>query len=102
MHAHPDPLLLVRENINIMISTAHGAELLSRDRLQITDRFELPRRIVEQFVLDARFAFAPDPERNFAHHVVHDLVDLRRSLLQPGVRYDSEIAAGDVKTDAAQ
>ena len=62
MHSHPDPVLLVRENIDVMIATAHGAELLGRGRFQIADRLQLPRRIVEQFVFDAGFAFASDSE----------------------------------------
>ena len=62
----------------------------------------MPRWVVEQLVLDASFAFASDPERNFPHHVVQDLLDLRRNLFAFGVREDGEIAAGDVETDAAQ
>ena len=39
MHADPDAVLFVRENVDVMISTADGAELFGRDRFQIADRF---------------------------------------------------------------
>ena len=32
-------VLFVRENVDVMISTADGAELFGRDRFQIADRF---------------------------------------------------------------
>src|SRR5437764_5502447 len=97
MHADPDSVLLVREKIDIMISAADRPELLRRDRFQIADWFELPRRIVEQLVLDASFTFAPDPERDVAHDVVHDLVDLRRDIRATGVGQDGDVAARNVE-----
>src|SRR5215831_15973856 len=102
MHANPDPVLLVREKIDIMISAANGAELFGRHRFQIADRFDLPRRIFEQFVFDTRFAFASDPERNVSYYVVHDFVDLGREFFAFRVGQNCQIAAGDVEPDAAQ
>ena len=64
-----------------MIPAADGAELIAR-RLLSNRRcgLRLPRRIIKQFVIDARFALAPDAEGNIAHHIVHDRLDLRRDL----------------------
>src|SRR5438105_12948224 len=53
-------------------------------------------------MLDPRFAFAPDPKRNFPHHVVHDFLDLRRDLLALRIRQDREIAAGDIEADSTE
>src|SRR5207249_10262213 len=53
-------------------------------------------------MLDPRFAFAPDPKRNFSHHVIHDLVDLRRDLPALRIRQDREIAAGDIEADSTE
>ena len=49
-----------------------------------------------------RFAFASDPERNFLHYVVHDLVDLRRDLFALRIRENGKVAASDIEADAAQ
>ena len=102
MHANPDSIVFVSKNIDVMISTAHGAELVRRHRFQIADRFHFPRGIFEQFVLDAVLALATNPERNVAHNVVHDLVDLRRDLFAFGVGSNRQIPASDVETDTTQ
>src|ERR1041384_7344414 len=102
MHAHPNPVLLVREKIDIMISASDGAELFRRHRFQIADRFNLPRRIIEQLMFYARFALAPDTKRNVVHPVVHALVDLWRDVRELGVGQNRKIAASDVESDAAQ
>ena len=62
MHADPDAILLIREKIDIMISAAHGTELIAGGLFQIANRSQLPCWIVKQFVLDARFAFSADAE----------------------------------------
>ncbi len=76
MHADPDAVLFVREKIDIVIPAADRAELGAGQLFQVTDRFQLPRRIVEQIVIDACLALASDTKRNIAHYVVHDLLHL--------------------------
>src|SRR2546423_4777779 len=85
MDADPNPVLFVRENVDIMIAAADGTELFGGDRLQIAERFYFPRRIVKKFMFNSRFTFASNAERNVVNHVVHDLVDLRRNFFPLGV-----------------
>jgi hypothetical protein len=62
MHTDPNPVLLVREKIDIVISAANRAELLRCHRFQIANRFDLPRRVVEQLMLNTSLTFAADTE----------------------------------------
>jgi len=83
----PDPVLLVRENVHVMIAAADSAKLFRRHRFQSPIGFNFHAGSSNNSFSTAGFAFAPDPERNFLHHVVHDLVDLRRDVLAfPSVR----------------
>src|ERR1051326_2810214 len=100
--SYPNAILPVREKIDIMISAADCSELFRGHRFQIAEWFNLPRQVFKQLMLDARFAFAPDPKRNVAHHVVHDLVDLRGDVRSLGVSQNGEIAARDVEPNATQ
>ena len=73
MHTYPDAAPFVGENINIMISAADSAELivpLSPSVLILAA--DLPRFVIEQFMIDSRFRFSPDAKGNVAHDVVHD------------------------------
>ena len=62
VHADPDPVRFIGENIDIMISAADGAELSGRALFQIAHRLQTPRRIFKQFVIDSRFAGPADTE----------------------------------------
>ena len=58
MDADPDAVLFIGEKIDIVISAAHGAELILRHLFQTTHWLQFPSRIIKQFVFDTRFAFA--------------------------------------------
>src|SRR5262249_19440378 len=102
MHTNPDAVLFVGENINVMISSADGAELIARRLLKSRHRGHPPRFIVEQFVIDSCFRFSPDAKGNVAHDVVHDRFDFRPYVTAPGVSKNGEIAAGDIEADTGK
>src|SRR5947207_11685604 len=81
MHAHPDSPKLIRKNIDVMISATHRAELIARHIFQSGQGRDLPRFIVEQFVIDAPFRFLTDTKRDLTHDIIHDRFDLWRDLL---------------------
>src|SRR6266480_6734960 len=101
MHTNPDAALLISEKIDIMISTADRAELILRCRFQSAHRLQLPDRIIKQLVLHTCLAFAANAKGNVAHHVVHDLVDLRFDLLLLSFRTHRTSALSDVESDSA-
>ena len=43
MHADPNPIGLIRENIDIVIATADRAQLCRRALLQVSQRSQIPR-----------------------------------------------------------
>src|SRR5438270_8482504 len=102
MHAHPNSVLFIGENIDVMIPASDGAELIGRGLLQFAHRRQLPRRIVEQLVIDSRFAFLADAEGTIAHDVVHDFFHRRRDLRSSRVDANGEIAAGDIEADTGE
>ena len=65
-------------------------------------RLQLPRFVVEKFVIDPRLTGAADAERNVAHDVIHDLFHRRRDLRALRVRQNGEVAAGDIEADTGK
>src|SRR5205085_3667953 len=102
MHAHPNSVLFIGENIDVMVPASDRAELIDRGLLQLAHRRQLPRRIVEQLVIDSRFAFLADAEGNIAHDIVHDFFHRRRDLRSSRVGANGEIAAGDIEADTGE
>src|SRR4051794_32969551 len=102
MHTHPDSIFFVGKNIDVMIAAADRAELACRGRFQFAHRGHLPRRIVEEFVIDPRLAFLTNAERNIADDVVHDFLHRRRDLDAGSVRSYGEVATGDIEADTGE
>jgi hypothetical protein len=102
MHTHPDLIGFVRENVDVMIPTAHRSELGRRGLLQLAQRRKFPGGIVEELVVDARSARLPDSERDVAHDFVHDLLHCRRDLRPGRIGPNGEIATGDVEPHAGE
>jgi hypothetical protein len=77
VHADPDPVLLVGEQIDVVIARAHGAQLLPRQLLQPGRSLRLPSlALFEQRMLDALIILASDAEADRAPHFVHDAGDV--------------------------
>ena len=74
-----ETVILVLTLAAALLSASHlwriGRQEDRRDRLQTAHRLQLPGGIVEQLVVNARFTFVSNAERNVAHDVVHDFLD---------------------------
>ena len=111
MHADPDPLFFVFENVNVVVAAAHGPELCSG---HIPQRSQLPRRavrtlsdlpgvivvVVEEFVVDRFLVLACKPERDRVPDVIHDARDVGAHVGRSGIGEHGLVAAADVVADA--
>src|SRR5438105_8186947 len=75
MYSYPDAVFLIRKNIDVMISSADRAELISRHFSYSSNGQDLPCLVFEQLMIHPRFGFSSDPERNISHDIVHNGFD---------------------------
>ncbi len=47
MHADPDSLLLIGENVDVVIAATDRAELIRGGFFELVQRFQLPRVVIE-------------------------------------------------------
>src|SRR5712671_5027028 len=102
MHADPDPAVLIREQVDVVVPGTDRTKLVARHALELADlRNFMPERAIEELVLDLLHVRAPDPERHVLRDVGDDWPDLvgdRRALHIEAHRH---VAAADVEADAA-
>src|SRR4051812_224124 len=102
MDSHPDPVLFICKNVNVMISTAHGPQLVGAGAFQFGHRFQLPRRVVEQFMFYPHLAFLTDTEWDIPNDIVHHLLDPGTDIIPFCIGQNSQVAARDVEADTAE
>src|SRR5690625_5571009 len=77
VHAHPDAVLLIHEQVDVMVAAANRAELLAGEGFELARHGDVPRGVVvEQLVVDIFLVLAPDPERQRLPEVIHNRADI--------------------------
>ena len=109
VHANPDRVRLVDEDIDVVIAAADGAELrprLAAQPLARMPRQRVPRRAPEQRMIDGSIVGAVLPANAEGDDVLDLVGDLRQPIDEAGravqrqVGANRGVAAGDVETDA--
>ena len=101
VHADPDMIRLIDEDVHVMVTAPDRAELRFRHRLQVLERHLGPERILKELVVHALLAMASDAEGDVIDNVIHDGVDARQDVRGHGIRADRQVSASDIEPDAA-
>ena len=78
VYAHPDAVVLVAKNVDVVVAAADRAELAVRHLLQRLGCLGLPsgmRAALKKWVIDALVIFPPDAKTDFRPDLVHDLAN---------------------------
>src|SRR3954452_2818522 len=99
--AHPEPAVLVGQEVDVVVAAADGAELVGREVVELALRGEGGGAdLVEHGVVGALAFVAPDAERDAARDLVHDARDV--DVVHAQVRHRAADATGDVVADAGR
>jgi len=101
VHSHPDPLLFVLEDIDVVVPASDRPELASRHVLQAGRRLDAPCRVVvEEIVIDVLSIGSSDSKRQTLPNVIHDRSNISAHISRITVEPDGLISTGDIETDS--